>query len=272
MGTLTLTRNSVRTTTELATGYPRQAGTDHRFTDHYAAVPQKIVLGNGQDDPGLFVTSLTDNLEDPRYLPFEGAGVISSWHLEVPAASNEIDLASVGDVVLHLHYTAVDGGDALKQVVQAANAASLPTSGAALFSARNDFGASGSTGTPWDRFISTPATSADQSLVLNLTPGRFPSWTRGKNITITAISILAVSWAAGSFVAEPQGPLPSAPLTLTPIAAGSGPRVAVGTLAVPGAAPGVWTLKLRSHTAPDFRSLTASDIGDVLILVTFDAN
>jgi len=272
MGTLTLTRNSVRTTTDLATGYPRQAGTDHRFTDQYAAVPQKIVLGNGQDDPGLFVTSLTDNLADPRYLPFEGAGAISSWHLEVPAASNEIDLASVGDVVLHLHYTAVDGGDALKQVVQAANAASLPTSGAALFSARNDFGASGSTGTPWDRFISTPATSADQSLVLNLTPGRFPSWTRGKNITVTAISILAVSWAGGDFVAQPQAPLPSAPLTLTPIAVGSGPQVAVGTLAVPGVEPGVWTLKLRSHMAPDFRSLTANDIGDVLILVTFDAN
>jgi len=85
-----------------------------------------------------------------------------------------------------------------------------------------------------------------------------------KNITVTAISILAVSWAGGDFVAQPQAPLPSAPLTLTPIAAGSGPQVAVGTLAVPGAAPGVWTLKLRSHTAPDFRSLTANDIGDVV--------
>jgi len=73
-------------------------------------------------------------------------------------------------------------------------------------------------------------------------------------------------------VAQPQAPLPSAPVTLTPIAVGSGPQVAVGTLAVPGVEPGVWTLKLRSHMAPDFRSLTANDIGDVLILVTFDAN
>ena len=272
MGTLTLTKNSVRTTTDLAPGYPRQAGTDQRFTDRYAAVPQKIVLGNAQDDPGLFVTSLTENLQDPRYLPFEGAGAISSWHLEVPAASNEIDLASVGDVVLHIHYTAVDGGDALKQVVQAANAASLPTSGVALFSARNGFPATGATSAAWDRFLSAPPTNTDQTLVLPLTASRYPSWTRGKNITVTAISILAVSWPGGDFVAQPQAPLPNAPVTLTPLSAGSGPQVAVGTLAAPGAAPGEWSLKIRSHTATDFRSLTANDIGDVLILVNFDAS
>ena len=37
-------------------------------------MPQKIVLGNAQDDPGLFLTAINDNLGDPRYLPFEGAG------------------------------------------------------------------------------------------------------------------------------------------------------------------------------------------------------
>jgi hypothetical protein len=81
-------------------------------------VPQKIALGNAQDDPGLFLTAISNNLSDPRYLPFENAGVIGSWHLEMPQKNNEINLSNVGDVVLHLYYTALDGGAALQSTVQ----------------------------------------------------------------------------------------------------------------------------------------------------------
>ena len=68
-----------------------------------------------QDDPGLFVTAIASNIADQRYLPFENAGAISSWHLEMPTATNEIDLSTVSDVVLHLYYTALDGGADLEQ-------------------------------------------------------------------------------------------------------------------------------------------------------------
>lgn len=116
--TLTLVKNRVRATTDLAGGYAEAPpGNDPRFIYSYAAVPQKIVLGNGQDDPGLFLTAINNNLSDQRYLPFEGAGVISSWHFEMPAANNEIQLARVTDVIIHLYYTALDGGDAFKQGV-----------------------------------------------------------------------------------------------------------------------------------------------------------
>lgn len=114
--TLKLANNRVRTSTDLTGGYAENPpGGDSRFTYDYASVPQQIVLGNGQDDPGLFLTAISNNLGDPRYLPFEGAGAISSWHFEMPAASNEIALNQVTDVVFHLYYTALDGGDALKQ-------------------------------------------------------------------------------------------------------------------------------------------------------------
>jgi hypothetical protein len=116
--TLTLVNNRVRVNADLAGGYAEAPpGNDPRFVYSYAAVPQKIVLGNGQDDPGLFLTAISNNLGDQRYLPFEGAGAISSWHFEMPAANNEIQLARVTDLVLHLYYTALDGGDALKQGV-----------------------------------------------------------------------------------------------------------------------------------------------------------
>ena len=118
--TLTLVKNKVRVSTDTSTGYPENpADSDARFAYTYASVPQKIVLGNGQDDPGLFLTAINNNLGDQRYLPFEGAGAISSWHLEMPPASNEVALNKVTDVVLHLFYTALDGGDALKAAVLA---------------------------------------------------------------------------------------------------------------------------------------------------------
>jgi hypothetical protein len=56
-------------------------------------------------------------LGDQRYLPFEGGGAVGSWHFELPAASNEIAVAKVTDIILHLYYTALDGGDAFKQAV-----------------------------------------------------------------------------------------------------------------------------------------------------------
>jgi hypothetical protein len=116
--TLTLVKNKVRVFNDPTPNYAENpVGADPRFVYNYAAVPQQIVLGNAQDDPGLFLTAINNNLNDQRYLPFEGGGGISSWHFEMPAASNEIALNRVTDVVIHLYYTALYGGDNLKQAV-----------------------------------------------------------------------------------------------------------------------------------------------------------
>jgi hypothetical protein len=264
-GTLTLARNSVRVSTDLGSGYPRQAGADPRFVDQYAAVPQKIVLGNAQDDPGLFLTSINNNLSDQRYVPFEGAGVISSWHLDLPAANNEIDLTAVGDVIIHLYYTALDGGDAFKQAVQADNDQNLPTSGVKLFSVLNDFSADNA----WQNFLATPPAGTDQTLVLNVTASKFPNWTRGKTISVTGLQVFAASWNPGNFVVEPQAPLPTAGVNLTPVAGVTEPNIASGAVAVVNAALGKWIFKVRTAAAGDFRSITRNDIGDVFLLVSF---
>jgi len=115
--TLTMLKNKVRYSTDISSGYAESpvGGDASRFAYNYGAVPQKMVLGQGQDDPGLFLTAMNYNLADPRYMPFEGAGVISSWHIDMPAASNEIDITKVTDVVLHFFYTALYGGDSLRQ-------------------------------------------------------------------------------------------------------------------------------------------------------------
>ena len=278
--TLTLAANKVRTKTDVSGGYAESpVGSDSRFVYNYAAVPQKIVLGNAEDDPGLFLTALNNNLSDQRYLPFENAGAISSWHFEMPAANNEIDLSSVGDVVLHLYYTALEAGDPLKIAVQADNAANLPTSGIKVFSARNDFSAPAPSASdpypvsPWQSFLATPATGSDQVLKLTISPSKFPAWVRGKTITVDAIAVIAVSWGTGNFVVQPQAPLPTADVTMTPVPGVTEPNVCSGTVSLPpGTLPGKWSFKIRKQSVTDFRSLVGDDIGDVLIFVSFQVS
>ena len=281
--TLTLASNKVRISTSATSSadYPENGPADPRFAYNYGAVAQKIALGNAQDDPGLFQTALSSNLSDQRYLPFEGAGGISSWRLEMPEATNEVDLTGVSDIMIHLYYTALDGGDALKGYVTQNNRDNQPASGLHVFSARNDFAAPAPTVanpyplSPWDALLQKPATGdPDQSLILTISPLKFPVWTRGKTITVTGIQVLTLGWPAGNFTLEPQAPLAQTPadMTMSPIAGSTEPNICGATLTVPpNTPPGKWTFKLKTAAAADFRSLTKNDVGDLLLLVSFTA-
>jgi hypothetical protein len=76
-----------------------------------------IAASTGQHDSGLFELSFRDE----RFLPFEGAGAIGTWTLSLPpdARLRPFDYETIADVVLHLHYTARDGGTAFKNEVGA---------------------------------------------------------------------------------------------------------------------------------------------------------
>jgi hypothetical protein len=60
------------------------------------ASDQQIALSRGMDDSGLF----TLDFHDERYLPFEGTGVVSNWHLEMPLETNRFDFAQLSDVII----------------------------------------------------------------------------------------------------------------------------------------------------------------------------
>jgi hypothetical protein len=192
----------------------------------------------------------------------------------MPAATNEIDITAVGDVVLHLYYTALDGGDGLKAAVQADNAATVPTTGIKVFSVLNDFAApSATTLAPWQAFLATPAAGTDQILTVSMPLLKFPPSTRGKTISVTGISLIALGWPSGGFVVRPQAPLPTAAVPLAPVAGSTTPAVCSGTIAVPPGTPlGTWSFKIRTDDAPDFRSITRNDIGDVLVLVSYQVS
>ena len=114
--TLTLLSSRVRVTPLCASGYAaKPADSDARFHYEIGSV-QSIATSSGVDDAGLFVV----DFDDDRYLPFEGAGAISEWKIELPVHSHP-ELGKLTDIVLQLGYTARDGGSALRNAAQAAN-------------------------------------------------------------------------------------------------------------------------------------------------------
>jgi len=69
-----------------------------------------IATSVATQDAGVF----SADPRDPRYLPFERRGAVSTWHLQITSAASlkQLDWTSIEDVVLHLRYTARDGGTA----------------------------------------------------------------------------------------------------------------------------------------------------------------
>ena len=176
--TLSLLNSSVRKLPTIKDGeYVRQGSEDDRFVDYSGAV-QSIVTSTAQNDGGLF----DSNLRDERFLPFEGAGVISKWKLDLPKDYRAFDYSTIADVILHIRYMARQGVEpskvkaAMEDLFQAANQSNL----ALLFSLRHDFPAE------WAKFAN--GTEDFKALILR---DHFPYFTRGKEIKIEALELYA---------------------------------------------------------------------------------
>ncbi|MBS1789172.1 MAG: insecticidal toxin protein [Acidobacteria bacterium] len=194
--TLTLLKSSIRKTPVVGDQYAHVDAEDSRFSDSFGSL-QSIVTSSAQNDSGLFET----NLRDERYLPFENSGVISEWQLELPAdPSKEENLAqfdydTISDVILHIRYSAREGGsllrkgavDNLQAAIKEAKAAGLVR----LFSVRDEFP------TEWANFHSQPGADNKRfELALNLRPEHYPYWSQGYLKSVTRVDILARSTEA----------------------------------------------------------------------------
>jgi Tc toxin complex TcA C-terminal TcB-binding domain len=146
--TLSLQSSTVRVSSLLANGvYARDTTqSDDRFTDYFGT-SDIIVTSGGTNDTGMFET----NLRDERFLPFEGAGAISTWNLSLPEQLQSFDYTTISDVILHIRYTARQAGDPLAAQATKELTAMLDTAGqssqALLFCLRYDFP------TQWSAFV-----------------------------------------------------------------------------------------------------------------------
>ena len=83
--------------------------TDERFSSFIIPI-SAIAASSAQNDGGMFEL----NFKDERYLPFEGAGVVSKWRLELPNF-RQFDYETISDAVIHLRYISTEGGERLKK-------------------------------------------------------------------------------------------------------------------------------------------------------------
>ncbi len=112
---LSLVKNKYRKNTGAGADYAEDPGNDDRFTYNVGAI-QSIAASNAQNDSGVFEL----NFRDDRYQPFEGCGAISMWRLELPKEVRQFDYNTISDVVLHVKYTAREGGGGLRSLAEAA--------------------------------------------------------------------------------------------------------------------------------------------------------
>ena len=107
-------RKDLRSDNLALTGYSEDPGNDERFVYNLGTI-QSIATSAAQKDSGMFDL----NFRDERYLPFEGTGAISNWRYEMPKpALAQFDYGTIADVVLHLSYTAREGGSGLRSLAE----------------------------------------------------------------------------------------------------------------------------------------------------------
>ena len=127
-------RAAAATARRRRTANTSRAPDDPRIVREYAA-RESIATSSGQNDSGLFEL----NFRDERYLPFEYLGAVSRWRIELPPENNYFDLDTLTDLVLHLNYTAREGGAALREAAARDARGRLPGDGLRLFDVRQDF-------------------------------------------------------------------------------------------------------------------------------------
>ncbi|XZF16348.1 neuraminidase-like domain-containing protein [Chitinophagaceae bacterium MMS25-I14] len=141
---------------------------------------ESIATSSAQNDSGMFEM----NFRDERYLPFEGAGAISTWTLELPSKYASFDIDSISDVIFHVHYTAkydasltTPANDRIGELIDAATGnAILPR----LFSLKHEFASE------WYAYAeSLQNGSAISRMTFTVSQDYLPLFCKNKKATIT---------------------------------------------------------------------------------------
>lgn len=202
--TLRLLKNHIRTNTSMNDDgnyeHMNDEGVwidDDRFRSSIVPV-QAIAVSNGQSDPGLFEL----NFRDERYLPFEGAGCISEWKLELTTDEElrQFDYGTISDCIIHLNYTAREDAGLFKEKAITyiksflENTAELDTQPLMrMFSLRHEFPGE------WYRFLHPLVPGSDQVMNLSLKKEHFPFFTRERQIDIMKLEIFAKASRTGDY-------------------------------------------------------------------------
>jgi Tc toxin complex TcA C-terminal TcB-binding domain/Neuraminidase-like domain len=292
--TLRLLKNSIRSnTTNGDNGYPRNTdgadlpADDSRFSE--SNIPVKaIAASSGQNDSGVFELSFRDE----RYLPFEGAGVISEWSLELFSDSvspdfglplRQFDYNTIIDTVLHIKYTArEDAGvfknGAIKHLREYfSHDEAMPSH--LMLDLRRDFGAQ------WVRFLKPTNPVNGNVFELEISAHLFPTRDAGKTLKVNTVYLLARCTDGGNYGVTLTPPLPAPPPagsnTMTLVKSkhygglhfGQKDIAAAGIKMVPTDPPASWSIRM---THPGGLNLTEDpvkkvmEVEDVILVIRYE--
>lgn len=235
--TLRLLKNSIRINTANGdNGYPRNTddqglpADDIRFIENNIPV-KTIAASNAQNDSGVFELSFRDE----RYLPFEGAGTISQWSLELfsdlpsnnPGPGNpdfgrplrQFDYGTISDAIVHIKYTAREDAEPFKNGAITYLRDYFSEDGAThsvrLFNLRQEFP------TQWHRFLNPTNPADGNTFELEISPSLFRVQDAGKTLKVNTIWLLARCADAGNYsldlmlIPPPPAPPPLGSETFT---------------------------------------------------------
>jgi hypothetical protein len=201
--TLRLLKNTLRKNTTINSDFNGFDGYEHdndgggvlldddRFRSNHVPVTS-IATSSGQNDAGMFEF----NFRDERYLPFERAGAISDWMIELSTEKElrQFDYSTISDVILHLKYTARETGGTFKEeavshiknyIANKSEQTDEPLM--QLLSMKHEFP------TEWHKFQNPAQDGATKVLTLTIGKQRFPFLTQGRNIEVMKIDVFAKS-------------------------------------------------------------------------------
>jgi hypothetical protein len=277
--TLRLLNNSIRVNTASGdNGYEHNNDSatltdDSRFTETKTPFVA-IATSSAQNDSGMFEL----NFRDERYLPFEGAGVISKWKLELNGKYlqddnsvldiSQYDFNSVSDIIVHIHYTSrEDAGqfrqDALSHLQDyfANIAESINAPLMQFFNAKQDLP------NEWYQFMYPVKNTDDQVFTLNLDINRFPFFVQKKGIKITSVELILDSGLAsvnGILLVSPE---PTTD-TINLVAGGKFGDLLHGSKDYTGSekTPGAWIIKNPAANA----RLNENNVSNFVIIVHYE--
>jgi hypothetical protein len=269
--TLTLVSNHLRKdSTLLASKYARDTTIeDQRFRDEVGAI-QSIATSGAQNDDGMFEL----NFRDERYLPFEGAGAISSWHIKLNKELPQFDFDTISDVIIHVSYTAREGGEllaskAVEEFSKKMNDLALAESRRGLF---HLFDIKREYPDKWYRFLHPANPADDQAIVLDDLADRLPYFTHDFTTKkVRQIELVAQMKDAATYkvLLSPLGETPADLLSLAPDTTYDALHRALKDLTGSEIDFSAWTLKLQADGAADFKSLPADAISEMLLILNY---
>jgi peptidoglycan hydrolase-like protein with peptidoglycan-binding domain len=299
--TLRLLKNSIRINTANGDNiYPRNIddttglpADDDRFIENNIPV-KAIAASNAQNDSGVFELSFRDE----RYLPFEGAGAISQWSLELfndlpannPDPGNpdfgrplrQFDYSTITDAIVHVKYTAREDAGVFKNGAIAHLRYYFSEDGTTpsvrMFNLRQEFPSQ------WQRFLN-PTNPADGNVFeLEMIPSLFPIRDAEKTLKANTIWLLARCTDAGSYEIVMTPPLPEPPpddsntMTLAPVNQYGGLHFSqkdnLGIELVPTDPPVKWQLKMTRPSGGNLQEdpvKKVMEVEDLLLVLGYES-